>query len=169
MRRMRKWYWLALLAALLLAWVWGNQHLAKLLPQAKQDAKQDKWQAQQLACHHVLNDCGDASTLIRFSHIPSKMQPFQVTLQHTGAQQIYLDFVMPGMRMGLNRYRMLPQGNAEPMQNSQTQHWQAQVILPACVQGRSDWQMWISIEYAHGKASKTQWIAFSAGSASATE
>jgi hypothetical protein len=143
------WRWIIWLAALLLAFVLAHWGLGGWLPQANNASQQ----AEHLPCVDILSDCGDHTTSIRFSQIPSKMRPFQVTVQHAGAKQIYVDFVMPGMAMGLNRYRMLWQDNV----------WQAKVILPACVQGRSDWQMWVTIDYQDGSSSKTQWIDFVAG------
>jgi hypothetical protein len=41
---------------------------------------------------------------------------------------------MPGMDMGQNRYRLLPEGNG----------WVGLVTLPICASGRSDW--WVSVQ-----------------------
>jgi len=86
-----------------------------------------------LACKNLLSDCGDAQTQIRFSHIPTPMQPFQIDIIDQQAQAITLSFEMRDMPMGINRYRMTQHAN----------HWQAQVMLPVCIQGRSDWLMLI--------------------------
>ncbi|MDT8387656.1 MAG: hypothetical protein RQ736_09085 [Thiogranum sp.] len=43
---------------------------------------------------------------------------------------IAVEFVMVDMQMGMNRYRLVPQSNRT---------WRADVTLPVCVSGRSDW------------------------------
>ncbi|HYG14046.1 MAG TPA: hypothetical protein VD885_07875, partial [Methylophilaceae bacterium] len=45
-------------------------------------------------------------------------------------------FAMQGMEMGLNRYRLLRQPDGK---------WAAEVTLPVCVQGRSDWLMELEV------------------------
>ena len=92
-----------------------------------------------LACLDPLSDCGNAQTQIRFSQIPSPMREFQVQITDQDAQSITLSFAMQDMPMGLNRYRMTNSGN----------HWLAKVILPVCVQGRSDWRMLIERQVDH--------------------
>lgn len=62
------------------------------------------------------------------------LRPFTVRV-HTdiAAAQIrtfYVAFVMSGMDMGLNRYRLLPQADGD---------WLAEATLPICTSGRSDW------------------------------
>jgi hypothetical protein len=73
------------------------------------------------------------SILVRFATPPRALKPFSIELRAAGKERIetvMLTFLMKGMDMGLNRYRML--GDARS-------GWRAEVILPICVSGRSDW------------------------------
>jgi len=45
--------------------------------------------------------------------------------------------LLRGMEMGFNRYRLLPDGPGS---------WQAEVLLPACIQGRKDWLMTLEVD-----------------------
>ena len=62
---------------------------------------------------------------------------FQVQVQVDGFEQneitkMVIDFTMPGMNMGVNRFGL---------QETQTSNsWQGMAILPVCVTGRLDWQ-----------------------------
>ena len=58
--------------------------------------------------------------------------------QPENIQDVHIDFAMQTMQMGLNRYRLMP--------SHQRSDWQAEVTLPLCVQGRSDWLMLIEID-----------------------
>jgi hypothetical protein len=44
-------------------------------------------------------------------------------------EAVTAEFIMEGMDMGQNRYRLERQG----------EQWQAQVTLPACASGQRDW------------------------------
>ena len=61
----------------------------------------------------------------------SALKPFKVTLS-TGAvlNAVTLSLEMQGMDMGQNRYRLLHTADGR---------WQAEITLPACASGRSDW------------------------------
>ncbi len=78
---------------------------------------------------------GDAavSAQVRFDAPPRALKPFPVSAHTAGTQPVetvMVSFFMQGMDMGLNRYRML--GDA-------ASGWHADVALPICVSGRSDW------------------------------
>jgi hypothetical protein len=80
-------------------------------------------------------DSGDAalSVHVQFDAPPRALKPFSVNVRTAGGQAVeavMVTFFMEGMDMGLNRYRML--GNA-------VSGWHADVALPICVSGRSDW------------------------------
>ena len=62
------------------------------------------------------------------------LRPFRVELVAAGmrVREVQLEFTMPGMDMGQNRYRLLPEGNG----------WVGLVTLPICATGRSDW--WVT-------------------------
>jgi len=70
------------------------------------------------------------------------MRPFPVVVEVSGPlaagiEGIQAEFVMPGMDMGRNRYRLLKQAGGR---------WKAQVILPACSMGRHDWSARLKLE-----------------------
>lgn len=70
---------------------------------------------------------------VQFGAAPRALQPFPVSLQVTGSEApkgISVVFSMRGMDMGLNRYHLI--GDA-------TSGWKADITLPVCVSGRSDW------------------------------
>ena len=74
------------------------------------------------------------SMQLRFLAPPHALKPFPVQLLVTTDQQVesvVIAFSMAGMDMGLNRYRMV--------RDPQTGNWGADVTLPMCVSGRSDW------------------------------
>jgi len=74
------------------------------------------------------------SVQLRFPAPPHALKPFPVQLLVTTdkrVESVVLAFSMAGMDMGLNRYRMV--------RDPQTGNWRADVTLPVCVSGRSDW------------------------------
>lgn len=99
---------------------------------------------QRLPCLDPIQSCGDEITQIHFSAIPQPLRPFQLTIRHPQASNISVEMNMQGMEMGLNRYRLLAQDGI----------WFADIILPACLQGRSDWEMIIRIEDGSGGSVK---------------
>jgi hypothetical protein len=73
------------------------------------------------------------------------MKPLHLNLHLNRAEavkNIHVDFAMQDMEMGLNRYRLI--------QVNQSGDWKAEVTLPICVQGRSDWNMLLEIEAGNG-------------------
>jgi len=61
------------------------------------------------------------------------LKPFPVQLRVEGEQSVdsvTVAFSMKGMEMGQNRYRLIGDGSSS---------WLANVTLPVCVSGRSDW------------------------------
>lgn len=67
------------------------------------------------------------------------LQPFQLQLHVAGIQQavesVNVEFFMEGMDMGVNRYRLLPDGKG----------WRGEITLPVCVAGRSDWRAVVEV------------------------
>lgn len=64
---------------------------------------------------------------------PRALRPFAVRASisdDASITAIAVEFVMADMHMGMSRYRLVPQ-------NDRT--WRADVTLPVCVSGRSDW------------------------------
>ena len=91
-----------------------------------------KEDATSVPCPDIVTGCADPQSglRVRFNQTPRPMQAFKVDVVLPEAHEVYARFVMQGMEMGLNRYRLLLDG---------TGRWQAEVMLPACVQGRRDW------------------------------
>ena len=59
-----------------------------------------------------------------------------VFLDGQSIQNVHAGFAMRGMEMGFNRYQLIKTTDAK---------WVAEVTLPVCVQGRSDWEMTLII------------------------
>lgn len=66
---------------------------------------------------------------MRFSKTPSVMQKFDLEVNAPEDAAPHASFQMRGMNMGMNRYRLIWDGKS----------WHAEVMLPACIQGRHDW------------------------------
>ena len=108
-----------------------------------------------LSCPDITQPCGNEMFTIQFSEAPQVMKPFHLNFHMNRAEavkNIHVDFAMQSMEMGLNRYRLI--------QADQSGDWQAEVTLPICVQGRSDWNMLVEVE-AGGKVQRFQ-LPFSA-------
>ncbi len=74
---------------------------------------------------------------------------FPITLSLTGitpqdSHSVILDFSMSGMTMGLNRYRLLEQGDGQ---------WVAEAVLPVCASGRLEWVATVSVDTHQGRIS----------------
>ena len=87
-----------------------------------------------MRCDDVVAGCIIPGPGVRvyFDRVPKTMQAFHLLVDWPQAQAVHVSFSMQGMEMGLNRYRLLAQGGGR---------WDGEIILPACVQGRSDWVM----------------------------
>ena len=76
--------------------------------------------------------------------------PVQVRIKNKNKiniQQLQIQFSMQGMQMGINRFNLKPKLNQE---DSNTQFWQAEVVLPVCVSGRKDWLVELKVnEFTH--------------------
>lgn len=98
-----------------------------------------------VACVDIMQSCGNAAFSVRFKEAPQVMKPLNLEFVSTAPKEIQnvrASFAMKGMEMGFNRYQLIKAGQNE---------WQAEVTLPVCVQGRSDWEMLIEIEAEEGK------------------
>lgn len=119
MRLLRRYAWWSLLVllAVLLGWQMRSTTPEQVLA---------------VACPDIVAGCGlsQAGLHVRFDHHPRPLQKFKMMVELPGAREVYASFNMRGMEMGFNRYRLLPDGPGR---------WQAEVLLPACVQGRKDW------------------------------
>ena len=71
--------------------------------------------------------------IVTFEAEPRALQPFPIRIQLGGEQRVdavTAAFSMQGMDMGLNRYRLIPDSS---------DGWSADVTLPICASGRTDW------------------------------
>lgn len=73
----------------------------------------------------------------RVDRTPGALQPFVLTVRAPHAKQVYAEFVMQGMEMGLNRYRLKQAPNGE---------WGGRITLPVCVSGRRDWLLILDLD-----------------------
>lgn len=92
-----------------------------------------------LDCADIVAGCGlpNSGLEVAFDRRPQSMRPFVLRVRQSGVKAVYASFSMRGMEMGLTRYRLLPQADGA---------WQAEVILPACIQGRSDWELLLELD-----------------------
>lgn len=74
---------------------------------------------------------------LRFSHSPTPLQPFTISLRTPGARQAQAEFQMQGMEMGFNRYKFTADKPGV---------FTARVTLPVCVSGRRDWKLDLQID-----------------------
>ena len=104
-------------------------------------AKPNLTPIQVLSCADITQSCGNEFFTVKFAEAPQVMKPLHLNLHINRAEavkNIHVAFAMQNMEMGLNRYRLI--------QTNQSGDWQAEVTLPICVQGRSDWSMLLEIE-----------------------
>ena len=97
-------------------------------------------QVRAVTCTDPLAGCQIAEGVrLHFLHKPSALQPFTVEITAPSREPPRIRFLMQGMEMGLNRYRLL---------GTDGQHWHATVTLPACVQARHDWLLQLELDNA---------------------
>lgn len=102
-----------------------------------------RWQAREqtvaLACADIVAGCAlpPEHGQVRFDRQPDALQRFRVEVEWPGADEVHASFQMRGMEMGFNRYKLLPAGAGR---------WRAEVMLPACIQGRKDWLIVLEAE-----------------------
>jgi hypothetical protein len=93
-----------------------------------------------VACGDLLAGChysaehGEVS--VRFLGHPGALQPFSLRVGAPWAKEVHASFVMRGMDMGPNHYRL----------RSLSGYWEAKVVLPACISGRRDWILRLSVD-----------------------
>ena len=94
------------------------------------------------SCDPTLGPCSakfDHNTLqLVFLDKPSALTPFRVRLESDSKHidNIYLDFKMPGMNMGVNRYHLKREDG----------FWQSKLVLPVCTLRRNDWVLTVELE-----------------------
>ena len=95
-----------------------------------------------LDCPNPVAGCGDGGSMqMRFDHAPKALQPFGIDLSLPTAEAVHMQFTMDGMEMGTNRYRMVRRSDGT---------WHAEVTLPVCMHGRSDWLALVEASMAGG-------------------
>jgi len=100
--------------------------------------KRNESVAQKLVCTDIVSGCGNDLFKLKFLKSPQLMKPIRLQLETANARQVYASFAMERMEMGLNRYHLLKQADSDL--------WFAEVTLPVCVQGRSDWVIELEIK-----------------------
>lgn len=102
-------------------------------------SKAPRRQVLQVPCADVVAGCALPAQPLRvvFDKIPQPMKPFRLRVEVPDAHEVHASFAMRDMQMGLNRYRLLPDGIGA---------WQGEVTLPVCVHGRSDWEMTLDVD-----------------------
>ena len=98
-------------------------------------------QIQIIPCADITKGCGNQQLQIRFDRTPQVMKPFNLSAKAASASEVHASFAMRGMEMGLNRYRLLQKPDGL---------WQAEVTLPVCIQGRSDWLVELEVKTPQG-------------------
>lgn len=94
-------------------------------------------QAPAMPCADLQQGCTGAGVRVNTDAPPSALTPFTLTVVAPGAREVVAEFVMVGMDMGLNRYRLQSAGGGR---------FTARVTLPVCVSGRRDWVLWLSVD-----------------------
>jgi len=97
--------------------------------------------SEKMACTDITQSCGNAQFSVKFKQAPQAMKPFHLELTSNSEPflNVNASFAMKGMEMGFNRYQLIKTADAK---------WVAEVTLPVCVQGRSDWEMTLMVEGA---------------------
>lgn len=108
--------------------------------------------AQVIPCAGLTQGCSLPGIKVQALQTPSAMKAFTVEVATADAATITARFEMRDMSMGLNQYRFLDQGAGR---------WLANVTLPVCVDGRSDWLMLLDVNSKAGKLQRYQ-VAFAA-------
>lgn len=112
----------------------------------------DSRPTEKISCSNLEGGCEAGELHIHFDSAPQVMKPFNLFVEFPGAKSVEAGFAMKGMDMGLNRYRLVSKPSGI---------WQAEVILPICMQGRGDWLMELSVETSFG--SRKYLLGFTAG------
>lgn len=88
-------------------------------------------------CGDLTRGCAAHGLEVRALSEPSPLVPFVLEVSAPGARQVSAAFEMRGMDMGpAFPYRLAKSG----------ERWQARVVLPACVAGRRDWLLWLTVD-----------------------
>jgi hypothetical protein len=129
-------------SVILLSLLGGAALAALLWKQYSQQATTEKAQTKKIAivCPDIAQSCGNAQFSVHFKESPQVMKPLHlelVFLDGLSIQNVHAGFAMQDMEMGFNRYQLIKTADAK---------WVAEVILPVCLQGRSDWEMTLMIE-----------------------
>lgn len=128
----RAWGWVALACGIALL-LGGGALLYRGLSQMPERPAVD------LSCPDLVAGCLLPAQRLRivFDRYPRSMQPFQLLVEAPDAREVHASFVMSGMQMGLNRYRLLADGPGR---------WKAEITLPVCTEARNDWVMTLDVD-----------------------
>jgi hypothetical protein len=99
-----------------------------------------------LPCSQVGLECGNATLRVKVDGPISLLKAFTLNVYIPASEkvhQVYADFTMQGMSMGLNRYRLIPSSDGEG--------WHGDIMLPACVAGRTNWHLQLALSSDRGE------------------
>ena len=95
-------------------------------------------------CKDLTQGCDIGVGLISFNQTPKPLTPFVVTFKSTKldapVKRVKAQFKMQNMQMGFNEYRFI---------QIKPDVWQANVVLPVCMQGGADWLLMLEIHHAN--------------------
>jgi len=90
------------------------------------------------ACGELTNRCefrwSDHPVTIEVDHPPAVLKPFQLSIAGYAGHTLTARFAMVGMDMGPIAF---------PLKRQADGRFAASMMLPYCVQGRRDWQLWL--------------------------
>lgn len=111
------------------------------------DSPTERWREETLSvdmpCDASVQECvvrsGATQWSVRLGPQVVALKSFPVELRASGEapDAVRVKFAMSGMSMGLNEYRLIPAGDGV---------WKADVMLPICTSGRSDWLAEFTVE-----------------------
>lgn len=143
MGRVLIWAALLITLGLLSVWVWRSDVLVPADDTGSKRVTETTWVVP--ACPLLEQACtarGKGGELRLFLQPPVRpLQAFEVVLvSHLGEMPdaVQVEFRMPGMMMGLNRFSLKQDA-------TDSGRWHGTAMLPVCVSGRSDWVAEVSV------------------------
>lgn len=94
-------------------------------------------QGRVVRCADLVQGCRAEGIAVFTDVPPGGLRPFRLTVEAGEAREVRAEFVMTGMAMGINRYRLQPVGAGR---------FQARLVLPVCATGRRDWILWVTVD-----------------------
>ena len=108
-------------------------------------------QMKHMPCNPVETTCiaefDQGKAELMFTNQPSALMPFgvKVRLETDVVDRVVVDFTMPDMNMGINRFSL---------DKKEDNNWSKEIVLPVCSLGRNVWV--VQLQLLQGS---TQWVA----------